>query len=86
MDNDAIESVLRFISIPDGKASSLASKADESENTGKQGKKKEKNKEIKEMITTNAVSGTAFPIINKDITKNIKMYEVSDIYGMYVIF
>lgn len=84
MDNDAFESALRFIYIPDGKASSLASKADEAENAGKQGKKKEKNKEIKEMITTNTVSGTAFPVIDKDVTKNIKMYEVPDIYGMYI--
>jgi hypothetical protein len=80
LDNDAFESVLRFISIPDGKASSTASKADIKENAGKQEKKKEKDKET---ITTNTVSGTAFPIINKDITKNIKMYEVPDIYGMY---
>ncbi|GBB83543.1 hypothetical protein RclHR1_10240004 [Rhizophagus clarus] len=79
LDNDASESVLRFIYTPDGKASSMASKADKKENTEEQEKKKEKSKET---IITNTTSGTAFPIINKDITKNIKMYEVPDIYGV----
>ncbi|RIA91589.1 glutamate-tRNA ligase [Glomus cerebriforme] len=73
LDNDTSESALRFIRIPDGKASNMASKAGENP-----GKKKETKKEE---ITTNT-TGIAFPVINEDITNNINMYKVPDIYGI----